>query len=431
MSRRRLDLDLYFALTCAAAVLIAALGVRYLWSQRMADCGRAAEIDRVRIESLAEAMRDAARSGPPEEALAAWNPPEAASPPVGRFVWTNRGGDAPFVWRSGLSPEVESRLSRMTRWNEWTTDGRNRASRGMMEFGSPPRYVLWARSDNVVFGAEFAERPLARTPAPGFWTVALCLFALPLLFASAFCRLLARAAAKAREEDMTKTRFLDNVSHELKTPCAAIEIWADLLSRGKLDGKPEKVRRALDTIVRENARMTRLVEQLLDYAHLEKGTRRVNIAETDVALLVSDAVEEMRGEFREHGISFGNRVDGPCIAATDADAVKQVLVNMLTNARKYAADSGPVEVWLDSGGGMFAVSVADRGPGMSPGAMARAFDRFYREHDEMTAAVGGLGLGLSISRELARMLGGDMSVRPREGGGCVFEATFRADALPT
>ena len=60
----------------------------------------------------------------------------------------------------------------------------------------------------------------------------------------------------------------------------------------------------------------------------------------------------------------------------------------------------------------------------TPEAMSRAFERFYREHDEMTATVGGLGLGLSISRELARMLGGDMTVRARPGGGCVFEASF-------
>jgi len=276
----------------------------------------------------------------------------------------------------------------------------------------------------VVFGAEFDGYPLTRTPCSNYWAVMLCLFALPLLLVSAGGYQLARAAAKAREEDMTKTRFLDNVSHELKTPCASIEIWADLLSRGKLDDKPEKFRRAIDTIVRENARMTRLVVQLLDYAHLQKGTRNVNAEETDVALLASDTVEEMRGDFEEHGISFANHADGSCTVVTDADAVKQILVNMLTNARKYAADDGPVEVELLKDGTSLALRVSDRGPGMSPEAMSRAFERFYREHDEMTATAGGLGLGLAISRELALMIGGDMTVRAREGGGCVFEATM-------
>ena len=423
MAGRRHDLGVYFALTCAMAVLIAGIGAHYLWRQDRVERERAAEIDRVRIESLAEAMRDAAKAGPPESALAAWNPQEAVAAIRGRFVWTNAGGGK-ILWQSGLSPEVAERVAHMSRWNEWTTDGRNRASRGMMLFGDPPRHVLWARSGNDLFGVEFEGYPLRPEPPPRLWVAGICIFAILLLILAAAGLRLVDAAAKARKEDMTKTRFLDNVSHELKTPCASIEIWADLLSRGKLEDKPDKRRRAVDTIVRENARMTRLVVQLLDYAHLQKGTRKVNAEETDVARLAADTVDEMRGDFEEHGISFANSTGGPCVATTDADAVKQILVNMLTNARKYAADCGPVEVELLARDGEYALRVSDRGPGMSPEAMSRAFERFYREHDEMTATVGGLGLGLSISRELARMLGGDMSVRARPGGGCVFEATF-------
>lgn len=405
------------------AVLIAGIGANYLWRQDRVERERAAEIDRVRIESLAEAMRDAAKAGAPESALAAWNPQEAVAAIRGRFIWTNAGGGK-ILWQSALSPEVAERVAHMSRWNEWTTDGRNRASRGMMLFGDPPRHVLWARSGNDLFGAEFDGYPLRREPPPRLWVAGICIFAILLLILAAAVFRLVHAARKAREEDLVKTRFLDNVSHELKTPCAAIEIWADLLSRGKLDDKPDKRRKAVETIVRENARMTRLVVQLLDYAHLQKGTRKVNAEETDISKLVSDTVEEMRGDFEEHGISFANSTGGTCVAATDADAVKQILVNMLTNARKYAADDGPVEVELLKRDGKCVLRVSDRGPGMSPEAMSRAFERFYREHDEMTATVGGLGLGLSISRELARMLGGDMTVRAREGGGCVFEASF-------
>lgn len=421
MVGRRFDLGLYFALTFGMAVVIAGIGANYLWRQDRVERERAAEIDRVRIESLAEAMRDAAKAGPHESALAAWNPQGAVAAIRGRFVWTNAGGGK-ILWQSGLSPEVAERVAHTSRWNEWTTDGRNRASRGMMLFGDPPRHVLWARSGNDLFGAEFEGYPLRREPPPRLWVAGICIFAILLLILAAAGLRLVDAARKAREEDLVKTRFLDNVSHELKTPCASIEIWADLLIRGKLDDKPDKFRRALETIVRENARMTRLVEQLLDYAHLQKGTRRINAEETDVARLASDTVEEMRGDFEAHGISFANRAGGPCVAVTDADAVKQILVNMLTNARKYAADDGPVEVELLARDGKFVLRVSDRGPGMSPDAMSRAFERFYREHDELTATVGGLGLGLSISRELARMLGGDMTVRAREGGGCVFEA---------
>ena len=425
------DLGWYFALVCLPALLLAFIGAHRLYRQDLADQARNAELDRTRIESLAEAMRDAAKSGgSPETALAAWNPPEAVAAIKGRFIWTNRGGGA-LVWDGGLSPDVAGRIARMSRWNEWTTDGRNRASRGMAMIGDPPRHVLWARSDSQVLGVEFEGYPLVRTPGTKILIVGACIFAILLLMLSAGGFLLVRAAAKARREDMTKTRFLDNVSLELKTPCASIEIWADLLLRGKLDDKPDKRRKAVDTIVRENARMTRLVVQLLDYAHIQKGTRQVNAEETDVAKLASDTVDEMRGDFEEHGISFANSTGGPCVATTDADAVKQILVNMLTNARKYAADDGPVEVELLSRDGKCVLRVSDRGPGMSPEAMSRAFERFYREHDEMTATVGGLGLGLSISRELARMLGGDMTVRARPGGGCVFEASFSIVGIET
>ena len=229
--------------------------------------------------------------------------------------------------------------------------------------------------------------------------------------------LMARAAAKARRDDETKTSFVSNASHELKTPLAGIGLWIDLLREGRLKTDAQRAH-AYDVIAGENARMVRLVQNLLDFSRLEAGRGVFHFTEVDVDGLVAEVADVVRGGVAAHGLDL--RPGGAGIARVDVDAVKQILVNLLGNAAKYAAAGGPVELATAAEGDGVRVTVSDRGPGLPPEARARVFERFYRADDALDAKTGGLGLGLSISQGLARGMGGDLSVAPRAGGGCVF-----------
>lgn len=423
------DLKLYFLLICLPAAVLTGLGLLFLCRQSAAAAQREEEMRHARLENLAASLQDVVNEGGRtgavvRAALCAWDGGEGVRRPVGAFAWSPRGRVLWSAGRGGAFPaDVAARLNDLARWNEWTAVGKKRARRGLMEVGSSA--VLWGRVDQAAYGLVFDAHPLV-APARHVdaWLVGGILVVLLACVLAAGAWLMGRAAAKARRDDETKTTFLSNCSHELKTPLAGIGIWIDLLRGGRLR-TDERRAHAYAVIARENARMIRLVENLLDFSRLEQGRRRIRPARVDLAALAADAVELVRGDFSPHGVAvLGARV---CPARADADAVRQILVNLLGNAAKYAASGGRVEVVVSSSGGRARLAVQDRGPGLSEAERARVFDRFYRADDALSSRTGGLGLGLSISLALAREMAGALSVAARPGGGCVFMLELPAD----
>ena len=251
-----------------------------------------------------------------------------------------------------------------------------------------------------------------------FWTNGVLLGLLLLAFVAGGFVLL-RAARRERLDSLRKTDFVSNVSHELRTPLTSIRMFSELLAEDRIPD-PARRRRALGTVAAESARLSRLVESVLDFSRLEQSRRRYDLRPVDLGELL----EEMRDETAGGGfvLRTGDRGAGGRVALADRDAVRQIVLNLLDNAAKYAAAGGPPELAVrDAGNGAVALAVADRGPGVPPRAAKRIFDRFYRADDATTAETRGSGLGLSIARRLARGMGGDLTYRPREGGGSVFE----------
>lgn len=425
------DLKLYFLLICLPAAVLTGLGVLFLCRQSATAALREGEMRRARIENLAASVQDTVNeNGRTEEgvraALRRWEGGVGVRSPVGAFAWTPK---ARLVWSTGLQEgvpfpgDVGTRLGELSRWNEWTAIGKKRARRGLMEMG--PATVLWGRVDQTAYGLVFEGNPLGEEAAHvDAWLVGGILVVLLACVLAAGAWLMGRAAVKARRDDETKTTFLSNCSHELKTPLAGIGIWIDLLQGGRLQTDAKRVH-AYEVIARENARMVRLVGNLLDFSRLEQGRRRYRPACLDLVALAEETVELVRGDFPEHGVSV--RAAGPCRAWADADAVKQILVNLLGNAAKYAAAAGCVEVVVEMSDGHPRLSVQDRGPGLSPDERAHVFDRFYRADDALSSRSGGLGLGLSISRALAQDMDGTLSVAARPGGGCIFTLELPLD----
>lgn len=423
------DLKLYLLLICLPAAVLTGLGIVFLARQSAAAAARADEVRQARAEQVSADVQDAVLDSGVDaaarpEALLALEAGEAGAHPRGAFEWAPRTG---LVWHRGVPAPVVADLARRTFLKDWTDGSRASAKkppkRGHFAWGEGPDAVsvFWARgpaNDGRVLGVVFAGDPVASGPVGAtLWPIALLLAVLLACVLVAGAWLMARAAAKARRDDETKTTFVSNASHELKTPLAGIGLWIDLLRKGRLRTDEQRAH-AYDVIAGENARMVRLVQNLLDFSRLEAGRNVFRFSSVDVDELVAEVVDVMRGGFAAHGLDL--RPGGAGCIRGDADAVKQILVNLLGNAAKYAAADGPVEIATAVEGGRVRVSVSDRGPGLSPAARARVFERFYRADDALDAKTGGLGLGLSISQGLARGMGGELSVAPRDGGGCVF-----------
>lgn len=223
-----------------------------------------------------------------------------------------------------------------------------------------------------------------------------------------------------------KTDFVSNVSHELKTPLTSIRMFSELLSDGKVADESQR-KHFLQIISGETARLTRLINNVLDFARMERGERKYKFAPCDLRQVVRDTVESYRPQLETAGLTVHAALPENAVNVQgDCDALAQVLVNLLSNAEKYAASGGEVKVELSAGEPLAEIRVLDRGAGVPRGAEQKIFDQFYRAHDSLSSGIQGSGLGLTLARQIARAHGGDLRYEPRSGGGSCFIVTLPA-----
>jgi len=228
-----------------------------------------------------------------------------------------------------------------------------------------------------------------------------------------------------------KTDFVSNVSHELKTPLTSIRMFSELLADGRVTDK-EKQRSYFNIITAETARLTRLINNVLDFSRLERGEKKYNIAKCDLL----GAVRETVGTYRPHLEAGGFKLEcdlpaSPLFVNGDRDALAQIVVNLLSNAEKYSGERKEARVEARQQSQPLAhieVRVLDRGPGVPKGCEEKIFEQFYRAHDSLSSGIQGSGLGLTLARQIARAHGGDVTYEPREGGGSCF--VLRLPASP-
>jgi signal transduction histidine kinase len=208
-----------------------------------------------------------------------------------------------------------------------------------------------------------------------------------------------------------KTDFVSNVSHELKTPLTSIRIFSELLANNP---DPDRQKRYSEIIVNESSRLTRLINNVLDFARMDRGETKYEREVFDLNALVRETLTSFRPNFASEGVDsnslpvHGNR-----------DAIAQVLLNLLSNAEKYG--DGRIDVTTRrSENGLATVQVSDRGPGVPRGLEEKIFEQFYRAHNSLNSGIQGAGLGLTLARQIARANGGDVVYEPHPGGGSQF-----------
>jgi len=220
-----------------------------------------------------------------------------------------------------------------------------------------------------------------------------------------------------------KTDFVSNVSHELKTPLTSIRMFSELLADGRVTDK-EKQRSYFNIITAETARLTRLINNVLDFSRMERGEKKYNFEKCDLAGVVRETVETCRPQFEAGGFKLECELpDSPLLVNGDRDALAQVVVNLLSNAEKYSGERKEVRVEARSQAQPLPhveVRVLDRGPGVPKGCEGKIFEQFYRAHDSLSSGIQGSGLGLTLARQIARAHGGDIAFEPRAGGGSCF-----------
>jgi signal transduction histidine kinase len=230
-------------------------------------------------------------------------------------------------------------------------------------------------------------------------------------------------AADARRQfalAQQKTDFVSNVSHELKTPLTSIRMFAELMLCGRAETQA-KVPQYLRIIMVEAERLTRLINNVLDFAKLERRQKRVERKPLDLHDVVERTWESHELHLRESGFATKwEAAPAPYRVEGDEDALAQILVNLLSNAEKYSGDHKEVELHTYIDDGEVCVAVLDRGAGVPAGEERKIFEAFYRAHDSLSSGVQGSGLGLTLAQHLAREMGGRIEYRRREGGGSEF-----------
>lgn len=220
-----------------------------------------------------------------------------------------------------------------------------------------------------------------------------------------------------------KTDFVSNVSHELKTPLTSIRMFAELLAEGRVSDRA-KQRSYLGIITAEAARLTRLINNVLDFARIERGEKKYHFQECDLVSVMRETAETYRPHLEANGFRFECELPDAAVRVNgDRDALAQVVVNLLSNAEKYSDSRKEIMLRVAPPAGpqpYVKVSVLDRGLGVPTGCAGKIFEQFYRAHDSLSNGIQGSGLGLTLARQIARAHAGDVVYEPREGAGSCF-----------
>ncbi|GAC1688670.1 MAG: hypothetical protein NVS9B3_07250 [Gemmatimonadaceae bacterium] len=242
-----------------------------------------------------------------------------------------------------------------------------------------------------------------------------------------------QARADAESANRAKSEFLAVMSHELRTPLNAIIGYTALLAEDLMGELSDKQRATLDRVRSSARHLLALVDEVLSFARLEAGREEVNWRPVDPVELARDAAAITEPDAAARGLAF--RMDLPETAPrfpSDATKIRQILLNLLSNAVKYT-EQGSVTLKLTVSSDAVVYTVADTGVGIAAEHMGRIFDSFYQVNQGTTRVVGGTGLGLSVARRLARVLGGDVTLASAPGQGSVFTLslpTARRPAAP-
>jgi signal transduction histidine kinase len=323
--------------------------------------------------------------------------------------------------------------ARLARWLEARALGPSGLSQvATLDFGS--RELPEADPDTFVFQHRFAEpfdalsARLALTALPGIGGsgTIYALVALLALVGAVGLFAVDRMVAVTVHFAERRNNFVSAVTHELKTPLTAIRMYAEMLRDGLVPSERKKSE-YYGTITDESERLSRLIDNVLEFSRLERGTREMSFRVGSLEPVVREAAERLQAHAAQQGFTLEVELapDLPPVRY-DRDALLQVLFNLVDNAMKYARGSDARRVVIEGkrAGGGVQLAVRDFGPGVAGLHLSRIFEPFYRGEDELTRNTQGTGIGLALVRDLAQRMGARVRGDNAPGGGFRVSLAF-------
>ena len=218
-----------------------------------------------------------------------------------------------------------------------------------------------------------------------------------------------------------RVNFVNQVSHELKTPLTNIRLYAELLGeepRDELSEEAGRFRRYLDVITSESHRLSRLISNVLNFARSKKDQIVLRPEPGRIDAVIKTALNMFAPSLKSKGVKINFQAGAGEPVEFDQDALEQILNNIFSNTEKYGTSGGRLDIQSGRKGDRTLILIRDYGPGISKRDRERIFQPFYRTHSRLTDGVTGTGIGLSIARDLARLHGGDLILVPTDRGAC-------------
>jgi signal transduction histidine kinase len=235
---------------------------------------------------------------------------------------------------------------------------------------------------------------------------------------------IARAAAREVRLAELKSNFVSSVSHDLKTPLALIQLFAETLELGRLKST-ERAMEYYRIINSEARKLTRLIDNILDFSKMEAGLRPYKVGLQDVGEVTRRVLGALESQFTQNQFKVQFEQPSPVPPVLiDADAVERAIENLLTNAMKYSGESREILVKVAAEDGLACVSVSDRGVGIPRGEQRKIFRKFYRIEADAVTGPQGCGLGLAIVDHTMRGHRGQVRVESEPDRGSTFTLCF-------
>ena len=233
----------------------------------------------------------------------------------------------------------------------------------------------------------------------------------------------------AEAANKTKVSFLSMMSHELRTPLNAIGGYSELIALGVRGPISPEIASDVARIQRASRHLLSLISDILDFTHLDAGQVTYDIDTIRINDILEQAAELLLTQIADAGIVFqqDDCLAANCMVTADRDKLRQIVLNLLTNAIKFTSEGGSVTLSANHDDDIIRIHVADTGRGIPESEQARIFEPFVQlDRDRTPSRNQGVGLGLAISRQLARGMNGDLSVTSKVGLGSTFTITLQA-----
>jgi two-component system phosphate regulon sensor histidine kinase PhoR len=236
----------------------------------------------------------------------------------------------------------------------------------------------------------------------------------------------ATLAVLLREARVAKlqTDFVNKVSHELRTPLTSIRMFVETLQLGRLQD-PQRQHEALEIVADETARLSALINRLLDWARMESGRRTYELTRQPLGPILDAALQAFEPQMLHQTVNLTREIPArlPTVMA-DRAALSEAILNLLNNAYKYTGPEKRIGLSARVEGPSVTISVADNGPGIPQRDLKHVFDKFYRASDPLSRTIEGTGLGLAMVKHIAIGHGGRVSVVSELGRGATFNVVL-------